>query len=204
MVYIVNKRSNEESIKKRYLGAIIIDVTSTSKDVSTRLLSPFYPHRNIPIPFTVNMKATCVEAVWQGLKVFKDCDVDVKTFSNDTMKNIKRTSRKYGKPLGHRKGVYGKELLNYEDARKLIYLPTYKWMLDNVPAVHILLERITEYSKKSDIVFLDYNTNTDVNNFKQPLSHAGLLKLYIEGRYPSCAKDTDDSHNGDGQLSFNF
>ena len=42
--------------------------------------------------------------------MFEGADVDVQMFQNDTMKNIKRTVRKYGKPLGHRKGVNGKEL----------------------------------------------------------------------------------------------
>ena len=35
----------------------------------------------------------CVEAIWQGLKVFESADVDVDMFANDTMKNIKRTVR---------------------------------------------------------------------------------------------------------------
>ena len=97
------------------------------------------------------------------------------------MRNLKRTVRKFGKPKGHRKGAYGKELLNYFEARMLIYLPTYKWVLDNVPEVHRVVERIKEQSKKRDIVLLDYNTNPDFRDISKPLSHAGLVKLYIEG-----------------------
>ena len=100
------------------------------------------------------------------------------------MRNLKRTVRKFGKPKGHRKGAYGKELLNYFEARMLIYLPTYKWVLDNVPEVHRVVERIKEQSKKRDIVLLDYNTNTDFRDISKPLSHAGLVKLYIGGNYP--------------------
>jgi len=44
--------------------------------------------------------ATCVEAVWQGLKVFEGSDVDTKLFQNDTMKGLKRTVRRFGKPMG--------------------------------------------------------------------------------------------------------
>ena len=139
---------------------------------------------NIPIPFTEGLTATCVEAVWQGLKVFDGVDVDFATFRNDTMHDLKRTVRKYGMPKGHRKGVYGKELLGYFEARMLIYLPTYKWVLDNVPEVHHVVERIKEQSKIQDIVLLDYNTNIDFRDASKPLSHAGLVKLYIEGNYP--------------------
>ena len=130
------------------------------------------------------MYATCVEAIWQGLKVFQNVDVDVEMFKNDTMKGLKRTVRRFGPPLGHRKGVYGQELLNYFDARMQIYLPTYKWVLDNVEEVHHVIMRIAERSKTHDIVLLDYNTNVEFRDVTSPLSHAGLVKLYIEGLYP--------------------
>lgn len=185
MIYIENKKRKIERIEAEYPGAIILDITSSSDTNYAKWLSPFFPHRNIPIPFTEGLTATCVEAVWQGLKVFESQDVDFRTFRNDTMKDLKRTVRKFGKPLGHRKGAYGKELLNYFDARMLIYLPTYKWVLDNVPYVHAVVEKIAEKSKEQDIVLLDYNTNIDFTDTSKPLSHAGLVKLYIEGRYPS-------------------
>ena len=189
MIYVENKKRKLENIQKEYPGAIILDITSASKSNYAKWLSPFYPHYNIPIPFTENLTATCVEAVWQGLKVFMNQDVDFDTFRNDTMKNLKRTVRRFGSPLGHRKGVYGKELLNYFDARLQNYLPTYKWVLDNVEKVHHVIERIAAKSKEQDIVLLDYNTNTDFRDISKPISHAGLVKLYIEGQYP-----TEDKH----------
>ena len=33
-------------------------------------------------------------------------------------------------------------------------------------------------------LFLDYNTNIEFRDITSPLSHAGLVKLYIEGNYP--------------------
>lgn len=184
MIYIENKKRKVEKIQGEYPNAIILDITSNSEIQDAKILSPFYPHRNIPIPFTEELKATCVEAIWQGLKVFEDADVDFATFRNDTMRDLKRTVKKYGIPKGHRKGAYGKELLGYFEARMLIYLPTYKWVLDNVPKVHHVIERIKEQNKVQDIVLLDYNTNIDFRDASKPLSHAGLVKLYIEERYP--------------------
>ena len=184
MIYIINKKRKLEKVKEDFPNAAILDITSTSNLRYAQILSPFYPHRNIPIPFTEGLTATCVEAVWQGLKVFDGADVDFNTFKNDTMHDLKRTVRKYGIPKGHRKGAYGKELLGYFEARMLIYLPTYKWVLDNVPEVHYVVERIKEQSKIQDIVLLDYNTNIDFRDVSRPLSHAGLVKLYIEGKYP--------------------
>ena len=130
MIIIESKRKKPATILKKYPNAIIADVTSGAKD-GLKKLSPFYPHYGIPVPYSEGYTAACVEAIWQGLKVFETCDVDVQMFMNDTMKNIKRTVRRFGKPLGHRKGVNGKELLGYIEARKQIYIPTYKWVLDN-------------------------------------------------------------------------
>lgn len=181
MIIIESKRKKPETILKKYPDAILADVTSGAKDGLVKL-SPFYPHGGIPVPFSEGYTATCVEAIWQGLKVFEGCDVDVQMFQNDTMKNIKRTVRRFGKPLGHRKGVHGTELLGYIEARKLIYIPTYKWVLEN--KVANIIDRLREASKTKTIVLLDYDTNADVENAKKPLSHASLIKAYVEGVYP--------------------
>jgi hypothetical protein len=69
-----------------------------------------------------------------------------------------------------------------------IYLPSYKWVLENVPSVQNILEKIAKESQNNDIVFLDYNTNLKFYDLSSPLSHAGLVKLYIEGDYPDTSK----------------
>jgi len=181
MIIIASKRCNQQLLLKKYPHAILADVTSKAKTGLVQL-SPFYPHMGIPVPFSEGYTATCVEAIWQGLKVFETADVDVGMFNNATMKNIKRTVKRFGKPLGHRKGVHGTELLGYIEARKQIYIPSYRWMLEN--KVQHIIERLQEASKTKTIVLLDYNTNEDVNNPQKPLSHAALVKAYVEGAYP--------------------
>ena len=181
MIIIESKRRKRENIPKKYPDAVIADVTSQATDGLVKL-SPFYPHGGIPVPFSEGYTAMCVEGIWQGLKVFETADVDVNMFANDTMKNIKRTVRRFGKPLGHRKGLKGTELLGYIEARKQIYLPAYKWVLEN--KVANIIERLREASKTKTIVLLDYTTNCDIDNPKTPLSHAFLIKAYAEGLYP--------------------
>ena len=196
MIIIDSKRKKPATIYKKYPDAILADVTSQA-DTRLRELSPFYPHYGIPVPFSEGYTATCVEAIWQGLKVFESCDVDVQMFQNATMKNIKRTVRRYGKPLGHRKGVHGTELLGYIEARKQIYIPTYKWVLEN--KVAWIIEKLREASKTKTIVLLDYDTNADVENAKKPLSHASLIKAYVEGIYPyeDSTIMNDNRHKGE-------
>ena len=181
MITIESKRKKSENILKKYPGAIIADVTSQAKDGLVRL-SPFYPHGGIPVPFSEGYTATCVEGIWQGLKVFENEDIDISMFLNDTMKGIKRTVRKHGRVLGHRKGVHGTEILGYVEAKHQIYIPAYRWMLEH-RAMYII-ERLRKASETKTIVLLDYNTCCNVDDETKPLSHAYLVKAYAEGLYP--------------------
>lgn len=190
MIVVANKKRKIENIQKQYPGAYILDITSSSPYEYGQLLSPFYPHGNIPIPGdSKGMTACSVEGIWQGLKVFEQAGIDMKSFQNTSMSGIKRTVTKYGKPLGHQYGVYSKELLNYTDAKRLIYAHAYKYILDNVPKVKAILEKIGQQSKLSNIVLLDYNINPDNRVANKPLSHAELVKMYLEGRYPTTKED---------------
>lgn len=204
MIVIENKRCKPETLYRKYgADAIIADVTSKAQDGLAKL-SPFYPHGGIPVPNSEGYTATCVEAVWQGLKVFETADIDTEMFRNDTMRNIKRTVRRFGKPLGHRYGVGNQELLSYIDARKRIYIPTYRWVLEN-KVMHII-ERLREASKAKTVILLDYDTNADVDNPRKPLSHASLVKAYAEGIYPY--EDVDGMVQSSAevpvQLTFSF
>lgn len=204
MIVIENKRCKPETLYRKYgADAIIADVTSKAQDGLAKL-SPFYPHGGIPVPNSEGYTATCVEAIWQGLKVFETADIDTEMFRNDTMRNIKRTVRRFGNPLGHRYGVGSQELLSYIDARKRIYIPTYRWVLEN-KVMHII-ERLREASRSKTVILLDYDTNADVDNPRKPLSHASLVKAYAEGIYPY--EDVDGMVQSSAevplQLTFSF
>ncbi len=185
MIVIESKRRKTNTLLAKYPNAVFADVTSTSPYTALRMLSPFYPWGGIPVSYSPGVTATCVEAVWQGLKVFESMDVDATTFLNNTMRGLKRSTRKYGKILGHRKGILGDCLLGYIDARKKIYVPTYKWMLENkaYKTVQYIRKFQTENPDRT-VILLDYQTNCDIDNPKKPLSHAFLVKAYIEGIYP--------------------
>ena len=181
MIIIESKRKKIENILKKHPNAIIADVTSQAKDGLARL-SPFYPHGGIPVPFSEGYTSTCVEGIWQGLKVFENEGIDISIFLNDTMKDIKRTVHKHGRVLGHRKGVHGTEILGYVEAKHQIYIPAYRWMLEH-RAMYII-ERLRKASETKTIVLLDYNTCCNVDDETKPLSHAYLVKAYAEGLYP--------------------
>jgi hypothetical protein len=181
-ISLASKRLGESSLLKRFPGAKVLDVTSKGPEPWVRF-SPFFPHGGIPVPFSDGVTGASVEGIWQGLKVFETIDVDVSKFAVTSMKGLKRTTRSLGRVLGHRKGIEGAELLPYLEARRLIYLPCYKWVLDHKLCGE--LQQMRELLAMQPVVLLDYESNADVSNLKSPLSHAALVKAYLEDAWPT-------------------
>lgn len=181
MIYIASKRGKIESVQKKYPNAIICDVTSTSNN-SLIKLSPFYPHGDIPVPFSEGVYGESVEGIWQALKVFENEDVDLSFLSKTSMKGLKRTCRTHGRVIGHRKGINGLTLLNYQAAKFSIYIPIYKWVLEN--KVKAIIDKMRIAMITQDLVLLDYNISENVLDKTKPLSHAYLIKAYLLGLYP--------------------
>ena len=179
---VASRRGSLERLHERYgPDALIYDVTSRGPELWVRF-SPFYPHGNIPVPFSPGVVSMSVEGIWQGLKVFERADVDTARFTMTTMRGIKRSARTYGAVLGHRAGVHGDRLLPYVEARRLIYLPAYRWVLEH--RVTDLVEALRRTAISRTIVLLDYETNCDVEDTGRPLSHACLIARYIEDDWP--------------------
>ena len=160
--------------------AVVVDVTSRGPEPWVRL-SPFYPHGGIPVPLSPGEVGASVEGIWQALKVFADADVDVSKLAVTKMAGLKRTVRKFGPVLGHRDGLRGNELLDYETARRRIYLPAYRWMLDNRAAD--VVQQLRELGAGRRLVLLDYTTNGDVADLATPLSHAALVARHLAGEW---------------------
>ena len=177
MIEVHSKRSKitkrDTTLKN---NTIFLDVTSKSTNQYIKF-SPFYPHGNIPIPFSEENRSQTVEGIWQGLKYIENEGIDESRFHIINMKNIKRK----GHVLGHQKGTSSTTLLSYLEARIEIYIPTYNWILENL--LTQLIEEIYHISKFKDVILLDYNTNQNIENVNTPLSHAYLIKKYIEEHY---------------------
>jgi hypothetical protein len=103
-----------------------------------------------------------------------------------------RAGKKLGKVLGHRFGVGNDVLLGYRDARFRIYLPAFRWVLENRLADEV--GRLRHELTTRPVVLLDYETNGDVEDLSRSLSHAALLKYHLEGTWPAGA-----SADGSGQ-----
>lgn len=177
-IHLASRRRTVASLTAEFPGAQIIDATSKAMEPWVRL-SPFYPHGGIPVPFCDGVTAQSVEGIWQALKVFEHADIDPAKLQVTTMRGLKRTVRRYGPVRGHRAGLDSDRLLDYVTARRLIYLPSYRWVLDH--RVTDLHERLRQLSERAEVVLLDYTTNGDLTDVTKPLSHAALIRQYIEG-----------------------
>jgi hypothetical protein len=171
-----------KTLNKRYADPLVLDVTSQGPEPWVRF-SPFYPHGSIPVPFSPGHFGASVEGIWQGLKVFENAEVDLATVQNTTMKGIKRSVRRFGKVLGHRAELWNKTLLSYGEARQSIYLPCYHWVLQK--CLQELLAELKQLVSTRIVVLLDYQTNSDVEDLSKPLSHAALIKRYLEDDWPA-------------------
>ncbi|GAA2364229.1 DUF6939 family protein [Dactylosporangium salmoneum] len=162
--------------------ATVVDVTSRGPHPWVRF-SPFYPHGGIPVPLSPGATGSSVEAIWQALKVFDGADVDRALLSATRMTGLKRTVRRFGPVRGHRAGLDSPDLLDYETARRRIYLPAYRFVLD-----HHLADELAGLARLADagpIALLDYTTNGDVTDLRTPLSHAALIRSHLLGEWPS-------------------
>lgn len=177
-----SRRRKPKTLKSRYPSATILDLTSKGPKPWVKF-SPFYPHGGIPVPVAPSTQANSVEGIWQGLKVFKTEDVDLRRFEVQTMRGIKRAAKKFDRVIGHRNGLKGDELLDYVSARKKIYLPAYKWVLEN--KLQSELAELRELGAHGDVVLLDDETNADVENTHNPLSHVSLVIALLEDRWPN-------------------
>lgn len=181
-IHVASARRGEASLRKEFPGAAILNVTSRGA-LPWQRFSPFFPHGGIPVPFTPGFVSASVEGIWQGLKVFERAGVDKEKLDVTTMKGLKRSTRSNGRCLGHARGFGSKDLLAYLDARRQIFLPSYRWILEH--RVVDLVEELRAIAAKSAVVLLDYETNADVDDPKSPLSHAALIPSYVTNEWPA-------------------
>lgn len=146
-----------------YKTGIVIDLIGNQYS-SLSILSPYYLHGGIPIPYSLSVCGKSVFDVWETLRVI----------DNGAQKKVAK----------FRKGVGVNEYWDLAGARRNILIPVYGWMLENKVFKHI--QYLRRMSTTTDIVILDKSTNCEIDNTDMPLSISYLLKSYLEGHGPYC------------------
>lgn len=171
-----SKRRPLAKLAKLHPGATILDLTSRGEHPWVKF-SPFWPHGDIPVPFSPGVVSQSVEGAWQALKVFERADVDPAKLEITNMVGLKRTVKRFGRCLGHREGLAGERLLGYIEARRAIYLPLYHHVLRE--RLSDELARLRELAERGPVVVLDYETNANIDDPSKPLSHAALVLEWL-------------------------
>lgn len=172
---MVNKK--EKHGLKYNSNAIIIDIT---KGIFKKL-NPYYRYGDIPVSFTPNLFAMSLASMWQALKVYEKEGVNLSILKESHVNKVCRDNN-LGELKGYNRGAYGHVIYDEMEARKQIYVPTYKWILDY--KANDLINFIRTQSEKKEVVILDKYIGSDIFNVNQPISNAYLIKAYAEGLYP--------------------
>lgn len=178
---------------------LVFDVThlGTHKHFSSRS-----PVGNVPVPFSKNDVAASVEVlrlsaalkmyqgIYEGLKVFEGSHkIDKsKLICRDPRRIPRKPKPEDGRLIGWRKGLKGYCLLDAWNARWSLFIEPYKSVLEDqlYDEVEDLRREISGQNKK--VIFLDIHTNSDIYDLESPLSHAYLLKCFLEDKWP-CRDD---------------
>lgn len=193
MFVIKSKRTNPATIINQYPDAVLIDVTHKATDRYARL-SPAYNHGGIPMPWSDGCKGASVDGIMQCLMVFDHKGVDVSYLHPHDKRPQRRSGNGNGAFRGYQRGVWGGDLATAAQARTEIFLPCYLWVLQH--KCRQLVDTLRQLSAERTVVLLDYNTSDDPRDMSRPLSHAALVKAYIDGCYPACTPLGDAPADG--------
>lgn len=154
-------------------NVVYLDVSSYGQ-AGWNVLSPRYMHGGIPVPGMEGKTAKTLEGIWQGLKKFEEGGTDLEMLDSG------RPKKRRGKPLGH---VYGDEprLLGLVEARERIYLPAYRWIIDNHEEAKSKFETLVELARTKKVYVYDRESNGDLTAPK-PFAHAALLADWVNER----------------------
>ena len=148
-------------------STVAFDVSSYAEP-PFRYLSPltYAPDISLPVPGMDGVVAQSVESVWQGLKVI-DGKIDKKLFT-------RRPKKREGIVEGH---YYGAKMLAIEEARELIYIPTYNLYLNHYASE--ATDAILEEQRAGKTVYVyDVSDNGDIR-IPEPLAHSSVLATYL-------------------------
>ena len=179
MIYIEDR---ENVFSHQSQNCIIFNISLNERSY-LKELSPFYMWGDIPVPYSNDFLANCVKSIWEGLKVFENCDVDINYFKN-VNKNLEiRSSSLFGSLRGFRRGVYGDFIYSEQEALKTVYIKSYRWVIENKLYKFILFLRELNNTGYKIVLLDDFKKNIGTS-YELPVSTANLIKAYAEGLEP--------------------
>jgi len=173
--------------KKHPPDAVIVNVTSRSKEEWSRKFSPFFLGPVDVIPYDTKIPCKNMENAWQYLKVYPGYE-EKETYLKWAQEGF--TSKKANRyPMGRGKkplySLWKGEKLGYIEARKKIYAPLYAQCVEKY--AEDSLEKLRDlYEKGKTVVLLDFdgysnytNLKDVINDPKKKMGHAFVLAMMV-------------------------
>ncbi|KUM02695.1 hypothetical protein KIF53_15815 [Chromobacterium subtsugae] len=149
-----------------------------------RCFNPFqlWPDPVIPVPGQAGRLARSVESVWQGLKLV-DGRTDFEQFLAEPRKRPSDDERRRqpGYCYSDSRFIYGDRQLGLLEARFLIYLPTYLFLLDRLAPEPVLRELRRHIAADGPVLFYDWDANQDIADTSSSFSHSAILAAWFNG-----------------------
>jgi hypothetical protein len=164
-------------------SSVAIDTTSRSKSV----FSPFLSGCTAPI------KANRMENAWQYSKVYAQHDDGGKPNKEWSRWNHEGLNKSWADRYPAGKGAiplytwYNDQQLSYVDARKALYVPLYRNMIENNKAAQVEIDKIIKLLVTTDVYLKDFDGYNDpdktfdeiINDPKKKMGHAFVLREII-------------------------
>ncbi|WHM37877.1 hypothetical protein [Streptomyces sp. BPTC-684] len=145
-------------------------------------MNPFHfdPTWRIPVPGLAAVSHS-VESVWQALRIV-DGVTDLAMLEQPAAKRPAEHLRGDGFDYARSTLSHAGTPLDLVTARYAIYLPTYLYLLDRLVPDSVLHEIRTALDAGRDVVFYDWDDNTDIEDPRSSFSHSAVLASWFGGR----------------------
>lgn len=152
-----------------------------------RVWNPFFNGHEpcIPVPGQ-SLKATSVESIWQGLKII-DGRMDLAMLERKATKRPSEAQRRLDPSFNYsdmRLG-YGGRVLDLWEARFLVYLPAYLFVVALLTPRQLFEEVRHTLESGASVVFYDWDDNQNISDCTSSFSHSALLAAWFNNELDS-------------------
>lgn len=175
-VCFVPRAVGQDWAHKQSPDVIVYD--AAAKEPGPAFLNPFYfaKDRRIPVPGQPGLRAYSVEAVWQGLKLV-DGKTDFARFHNRPHKRPTSKERQADPDYDYQTSQfqYGLNVLDLATARRVIYVPTYRYLFEHYVPEDFKDEVCAHLVEGRRVLIHDWDDNPRLDDTRTPFAHGALL-----------------------------
>ena len=141
--------------------------------------NPFHtwPKPQIPVPGSPALLSISIEGIWQGTKYING-ETDLQQLHTIP---YKRPPEEQDKTFAYdaTQFIYGQSVIEHVEARFLIYLLSYLYLLDVIVSGEVILYIKRLIMNGKSVLFCDLDENFDITNVSESFSHSTILASWF-------------------------